>query len=120
YKIPQRMLSQMSLQAHSRPVRPAHHCQPFRRGSGNGLLSGPLSLPQWPNAPGLDGLESQCLGIEPARFDSISLTYLLHCLPGTINTTSAVFRHLKPLLNQSGVMFGTTLLSEVCIEAGRR
>jgi len=52
------------------------------------------------------------IGLEISRFDSISMTYLLHCLPGTIKTKSAVFRHLKPLLNQGGVMFGATLLSE--------
>jgi len=51
-------------------------------------------------------------GLEIPRFDSISMTYLLHCLPGTIKTKSAVFRHLKPLVNQGGVMFGATLLSE--------
>jgi len=52
------------------------------------------------------------IGLDISRFDSISLTYLLHCLPGTIKTKSAVFRHLKPLLNPGGVMFGATLLSE--------
>lgn len=46
------------------------------------------------------------------RFDSIGLNYLLHCLPGTIRSKSSVFRHLKPLLNAGGVMFGSTLLSE--------
>lgn len=45
------------------------------------------------------------------RFDSIGLNYLLHCLPGTIRTKAAVFRHLAPLLNPGGVMFGSTLLS---------
>jgi 2-polyprenyl-3-methyl-5-hydroxy-6-metoxy-1,4-benzoquinol methylase len=52
------------------------------------------------------------IGLDISRFDSISLTYLLHCLPGSIKTKSAVFRHLKPLLNPGGVMFGATLLSE--------
>ena len=52
------------------------------------------------------------IGLEIPRFDSISMTYLLHCLPGTIKTKSAVFRHLKPLLNQGGVIFGATLLSD--------
>ena len=52
------------------------------------------------------------IGLDISRFDSISLTYLLHCLSGTIKTKSAVFRHLKPLLNPGGVMFGATLLSE--------
>ena len=45
------------------------------------------------------------------RFDSLSMTYVLHCLPGTIKTKGAVFRHLKPLLNDGGVIFGATLVS---------
>src|SRR5262245_47724026 len=52
------------------------------------------------------------IGLEITPFDSISMTYLLHCLPGTIKTKGAVFRHLKPLLNQGGVIFGATLLSD--------
>ena len=51
------------------------------------------------------------IGLDTSRFESISLTYLLHCLPGTIRTKSAVFRHLKPLLNPGSVIFGATLLS---------
>ncbi|HEU4683114.1 MAG TPA: class I SAM-dependent methyltransferase [Nitrospira sp.] len=51
------------------------------------------------------------IGFEGPRFDSISMTYLLHCLPGTIKTKGAVFRHLVPFLNQGGVLFGATLLS---------
>lgn len=50
--------------------------------------------------------------LEIPRFDSISMTYLLHCLPGTIKTKSAVFQHLRPLLNPKGVLFGATLLAE--------
>src|SRR5262249_34164386 len=45
-----------------------------------------------------------------AKFDSIGLNYLLHCLPGTIQSKGGVFQHLKPLLNPGGVMFGATLL----------
>jgi hypothetical protein len=45
-------------------------------------------------------------------FDSISMTYLLHCLPGKIKTKTAVFHHLKPMLNPKGIVFGATLLSE--------
>jgi len=52
------------------------------------------------------------IGLKIPRFDSISMTYLLHCLPGTIKTKSAVFRHLKPLLNHGGVIFGATLVSD--------
>jgi len=45
-----------------------------------------------------------------SKFDSIGLNYLLHCLPGTIQTKALVFQHLKSLLNPGGVMFGATLL----------
>lgn len=44
-------------------------------------------------------------------FDSLSLTYLLHCLPGNIMQKSVVFDHLLPLLRPGGVIFGSTLLS---------
>jgi 2-polyprenyl-3-methyl-5-hydroxy-6-metoxy-1,4-benzoquinol methylase len=50
-------------------------------------------------------------------FDSISMTYLLHCLPGTITTKADVFHHLKPLLNPNGVVFGATLLSKGVIRS---
>lgn len=45
-------------------------------------------------------------------FDSISLYYLLHCLPGTMKSKTAAFAHLKPLLNEGGVLFGSTILGE--------
>lgn len=51
------------------------------------------------------------IGLDIACFESISLTYLLHCLPGTIRTKGVVLRHLKPLLTPGSVMFGATLLS---------
>lgn len=47
---------------------------------------------------------------EIAPFDSICLNYLIHCLPGSIDTKAVVFENLKPLLNPGGVLFGTTLL----------
>jgi methyltransferase family protein len=46
--------------------------------------------------------------IEP--FDSIALTYLLHCLPGTMEQKCVVLDHLRPLLRDGGVMFGATIL----------
>ena len=52
------------------------------------------------------------ISLDAKKFDSIGLNYLLHCLPGTIRTKGAVFRHLKALLNPGGVMFGATLLHE--------
>ncbi len=50
--------------------------------------------------------------IEPADFDSIALNYLLHCLPGNIRTKGALFQNLKSLLNNHGVIFGTTILGK--------
>lgn len=44
-------------------------------------------------------------------FDSIALNYVLHCLPGSLHEKSIVFKHLKTLLNQQGVLFGSTLLT---------
>jgi SAM-dependent methyltransferase len=55
-------------------------------------------------------LDPIALGIK--KFDSIGMNYLLHCLPGTIRTKSAAFRHLKSLLNPGGLMFGATLLHD--------
>jgi hypothetical protein len=45
-------------------------------------------------------------------FDSISLNYLLHCLPGNLASKSIVFEHVKPLLRDGGVIFGSTILGE--------
>jgi 2-polyprenyl-3-methyl-5-hydroxy-6-metoxy-1,4-benzoquinol methylase len=45
------------------------------------------------------------------KFDSIGLTWVLHCLPGTISTKASVVEHLKTLLNPGGMFFGATLLN---------
>ena len=47
-----------------------------------------------------------------ASFDSISLTWLLHCLPGDMHNKASVFDHLQALLNPGGVIFGATLLNQ--------
>lgn len=44
------------------------------------------------------------------RFDSIALNYVLHCMPGALPDKGVAFGHLKPLLNASGVLFGSTVL----------
>jgi len=46
------------------------------------------------------------------KFDSINLGYLLHCLPGTMKQKYMVFENLKPLMNEGGVLFGSTILGE--------
>jgi hypothetical protein len=44
------------------------------------------------------------------KFDSIAINYLLHCLPGTLNSKSFVFEHLKTLMKPNATLFGSTLL----------
>lgn len=48
--------------------------------------------------------------LEAAKFDSIGINYLLHCLPGSIESKSVAFDHLKALLNPEATIFGATLL----------
>lgn len=45
-------------------------------------------------------------------FDSISLFYLLHCLPGTFNEKENVIFHLKNHLAPDGILYGATILGE--------
>ncbi|HEX8594885.1 MAG TPA: class I SAM-dependent methyltransferase [Pseudomonas sp.] len=47
-----------------------------------------------------------------ATVDSISLFYLLHCLPGTMADKAVVFAHLKTRLAADGVLFGATILGD--------
>lgn len=46
-----------------------------------------------------------------APFDSIAVSYLLHCLPGDIARKAAIFDNLASWLAPGGVIFGATLLS---------
>ena len=39
------------------------------------------------------------------RFDSVGINYLLHCLPGTIESKSLAFDYLKTLMNPDAVLF---------------
>jgi SAM-dependent methyltransferase len=59
-----------------------------------------------PLAPGIGG------------FDSVGLSYLLHCLPGTMADKAVVFDHLRPLLNPGGRVFGATLLADGAARSG--
>lgn len=44
------------------------------------------------------------------KFESISMYYLLHCLPGTMLDKAKVFEYLKGHLTEDGVLFGATIL----------
>ena len=43
-------------------------------------------------------------------FESISLNYVLHCLPGSFPEKEKVIAHLKGTLAPGGVLFGSTIL----------
>jgi hypothetical protein len=43
-------------------------------------------------------------------FDSLGITYLLHCLPGPMPRKAVAFANLKPLLRDGARVFGATIL----------
>lgn len=45
------------------------------------------------------------------RFESIGMTYLLHCLPGDIRQKAVAFEHAGSLGRPGAVLFGATLLT---------
>ena len=55
-------------------------------------------------------LEPLCLRCD--KFDSVSMNYLLHCLPGSIEEKSLIFKHLIPHLNDNSTVFGSTILGD--------
>ena len=50
------------------------------------------------------------IGLAVPPFDSVSLTYALHCLPGSISEKLVAVDHLKPLMADRAVLFGATIL----------
>jgi SAM-dependent methyltransferase len=48
----------------------------------------------------------------PERYDSIAMTNLLHCVPGTLREKAVAFEHAKSALAPGGVLFGATILGE--------
>ena len=51
------------------------------------------------------------ISIVAARFASASLSYLLHCLPGSIAEKAVAIDHVAALLQPDAIVFGATLLS---------
>lgn len=43
-------------------------------------------------------------------FASVGLTYVLHCLPGTMSEKLAAVDYLRPLMRKCAVLFGATIL----------
>ncbi len=52
------------------------------------------------------------LELDCEKFDSISLNYLLHCLPGDMDSKSIIFKNLAEYLEDGGVLFGSTILGK--------
>jgi SAM-dependent methyltransferase len=52
------------------------------------------------------------IGLAAGSFDSIGLNYVLHCLPGRFPAKGQAIRHLRPLLRDGGVLFGSTILGQ--------
>jgi 2-polyprenyl-3-methyl-5-hydroxy-6-metoxy-1,4-benzoquinol methylase len=46
------------------------------------------------------------------QFDSIGINSVMHCIPGSFKDKGIAFHHLKTLLNDNGVLFGTTVLAK--------
>jgi hypothetical protein len=50
------------------------------------------------------------LDLGGARFGSVALNGVLHCLPATRKEKAAVFRNLRSFVAEGGVLFGSTIL----------
>jgi SAM-dependent methyltransferase len=46
------------------------------------------------------------------KFDSISLFYLLHCVPGPCSSKARIFENLKTHLTEDGTLYGATILGQ--------
>ncbi len=44
------------------------------------------------------------------KFHSVSIQFLIHCLPGSMQEKSIIFKHLLPYLHDDAVLFGSTIL----------
>ncbi len=59
----------------------------------------------------IEGNVLEPLDLPSPQFDSISLNYVLHCLPGCAESKAkAVFAHLLPHLADGGTLFGSSVL----------
>jgi hypothetical protein len=50
------------------------------------------------------------ISIDVAKYDSVGVNYLLHCLPGSIEAKAVALDHLKAVMNPDAALFGSTLL----------
>jgi hypothetical protein len=50
------------------------------------------------------------LALDVTPFTSVGLTYVLHCLPGSMTEKLTAVDHLRPLMAKDAVLFGATIL----------
>jgi len=50
--------------------------------------------------------------LEPGTYDSVALTHILHCLPGTMAEKGVALEHAKRALAPGGTLFGATILAK--------
>jgi hypothetical protein len=48
--------------------------------------------------------------VASASFESVALSHLVHCLPGSIPEKAAVFEHARAVRAPGGTLFGATIL----------
>lgn len=51
-------------------------------------------------------------GFEPGSFDSIGMSNMLHCVPGTLREKAVAFEQARSALAPRGTLFGSTILGE--------
>ena len=49
-------------------------------------------------------------GLPPESYDSVALTHILHCLPGSIPDKRPAFEQARKALTPNGALFGATIL----------
>lgn len=50
--------------------------------------------------------------LEPDTYESVALTHILHCLPGTMAEKGVAFEHAHRALAPGGTLFGATILAK--------
>jgi SAM-dependent methyltransferase len=48
----------------------------------------------------------------PESYQSISVNYVMHCVPGSFKEKGIAFKHLKKLLRDDGILFGSSVVSK--------
>ncbi len=50
------------------------------------------------------------ISVNNQKFNSVGINYVMHCVPGDFSEKGIAFKNLKLLLNDGGVLFGSSLI----------